>query len=61
MIKSSNYIKKIINSSIDIAIVTGSGLSDIKNILEDKVIIFYSEVPDYFSTTVEGHDGQFQI
>ena len=59
MIKSSNYIKKIINSSIDIAIVTGSGLSDIKNILDDKIIIFYSEVPDYFNTTVEGHEGQF--
>ena len=59
MTKSAEYIKNIINNSVDIAIVTGSGLSDIKNILEDKIIIFYSDVPNYFNTTVKGHDGQF--
>ncbi len=54
-----NYIKNQITDSIDIAVVTGSGLSDIKNILEDSIVIHYSDIPGYFNTTVKGHDGAF--
>ena len=54
-----NYIKQRITDSIDIAVVTGSGLSDIKNILKDSIVINYADIPGYFNTTVEGHDGAF--
>ena len=54
-----NYIKGKIKYSIDIAIVTGSGLSEIKNILENSTIIKYSDIPGYFNTTVKGHEGAF--
>ena len=53
------YIKQKINSTIDIAVVTGSGLSGIKNILNNPTIINYADIPDYFLTTVEGHEGTF--
>tara|TARA_Y100001970_G_scaffold284771_1_gene402848 strand:- start:931 stop:1698 length:768 start_codon:yes stop_codon:yes gene_type:complete len=53
------YIKDRIDIKIDIAVVTGSGLADLKNILENYTIINYSEIPGYFNTTVKGHDGAF--
>ena len=53
------YIQKKIDHTIDIAVVTGSGLSDLQNILSHPTIIHYSEIPNYFITTVKGHDGAF--
>ncbi len=53
------YIKKQIQDNVDIAVVTGSGLSDLKNILDNSTIINYSDIPGYFKTTVKGHDGSF--
>lgn len=55
----SKYIKSKISNRIEIAIVTGSGLSSLKNILTNSIIIKYSDIPNYFNTTVEGHDGTF--
>ncbi len=53
------YIQDRVDFKIDIAVVTGSGLSDLKNILENSIVIHYSEIPGYFNTTVKGHDGAF--
>ena len=53
------YIKDQIKDNVDIAVVTGSGLSDLKNILDNFIIINYSDIPNYFQTTVKGHDGSF--
>ena len=53
------YITNQIQHKIDITVVTGSGLSDIKNILEDSKVINYSDIPGYFNTTVKGHEGAF--
>ena len=54
-----NYIKNKIGYSPDLAIVLGSGLSGLQNILNNKIIIKYSDIPGYYSTTVKGHDGKF--
>ena len=54
-----NYIKTKINHAPDLAIVLGSGLADLQNILNNKVIINYSDIPGYFQTTVKGHEGKF--
>ena len=59
MNKIITYIKNKIKDTIDIAVVTGSGLSDLKNILDNPIIINYSDIPGYFDTTVQGHDGAF--
>jgi len=53
------YIRTQIKESIDVAIVTGSGLADIYNILTNTMIIEYKSIPEYFQTTVKGHDGKF--
>lgn len=53
------YITNQIQHKIDITVVTGSGLSSIKNILEDSQVINYSDIPGYFNTTVKGHEGAF--
>ena len=53
------YIKEQINNTIDIAVVTGSGLSNLKTILNNPIVIPYSSIPNYFTTTVKGHEGAF--
>ena len=42
------YIRNKIKNSIDVAIVTGSGLADIYNILTDTLIIEYKNIPEYY-------------
>ena len=59
MNKILNYIKNIIDKPIDTAIIAGSGLAAIQDILDDVIKIPYSNIPDYFNTTVKGHEGQF--
>ena len=39
------YIKQKTSISPDLAVVLGSGLSDLQNILNDKIVIYYSEIP----------------
>ena len=52
-------IKSKINEIPDIAIVLGSGLSEIVNDLEGKIVIPYSELSGMPLTKVEGHKNQF--
>lgn len=59
MNKILHYIKNKINRKPDLAIVLGSGLADLQNILTNKIIIKYSDIPGYFKTTVKGHEGNF--
>tara|TARA_B100000029_G_scaffold327469_1_gene319870 strand:+ start:101 stop:868 length:768 start_codon:yes stop_codon:yes gene_type:complete len=53
------YIKHIIDQPIDTGIIAGSGLSAIQDILDNVTKIPYSDIPNYFNTTVKGHEGQF--
>ena len=59
MLKSTTYIKNKINITPNIAIVLGSGLSDLEEILNNKIEIQYKDIPEYNDTTVEGHKGKF--
>jgi len=42
-----------------ICIILGSGLSSFTNLIENKTIINYNDIPDFFKTTIIGHKGQF--
>ena len=53
------YITQKINTFPSVALVLGSGLADLQNILSNKIIINYSDIPGYFNTTVKGHEGKF--
>lgn len=59
IMESVNYIKNIITDIPQIGIVLGSGLGEMANNIENKIIIKYSEVPNLPDSTVKGHAGQF--
>ena len=43
------------------AIILGSGLGKLAEILNDKCIIPYNDIPHYPKSTIEGHDGELVI
>lgn len=53
-----HYIKQFIKSDIQTAIITGSGLGDIANIITDKIIIDTKKIPNWPSHTAPGHEGK---
>jgi len=60
--ESAKYIKERINGiSPKIAIILGSGLGVLSDEIEDKIVIKYSEIPNFPVSTVEGHAGELII
>ncbi|MDP4144817.1 MAG: purine-nucleoside phosphorylase [Bacillota bacterium] len=57
--ESVNFIKNKINFKPEVGIILGSGLGNLAEQVENKVIIKYSEVPNLPTSTVKGHAGQF--
>lgn len=55
--ESADYICLKINNNIDLAIILGSGLGRIVDIMEDKIIIPYKDIPNFPQSTVAGHSG----
>lgn len=55
--RSRDYILSKIKRTPSIAIVLGSGLDDLVDVLEDVIEIKYREIPDFPVTTVKGHSG----
>ena len=61
MLDIVKYLKSQINTSPSIGIVIGSGLNQLCDKLENKIVIQYAEIPSFISTTVDGHAGEFVI
>ena len=60
--EAADYVaSKINNVPISIGMVLGSGLGDLANEVEDKIIIPYSEIPHFPVSTVVGHAGRLVI
>lgn len=57
--ESTSYVKSKINSVPKVGIILGSGLGEMADTLENKVVIKYSDVPNLPESTVKGHKGQF--
>ena len=55
--ESAEFIKETISGKVDIAVILGSGLGGIVDIMEDKEIIPYSQIPGFPGSNVEGHAG----
>lgn len=53
-----NYIKKIVNPKAHTAIILGSGLSSIVDIIEVEHSIDYNDIPYFPISTVQGHVGK---
>ena len=57
IVEAADYIKKLIAQLPDTAIVLGTGLGDVDNLV-DPISINYIDIPHFSSSTVESHDGQ---
>ena len=55
------HIKARITAAPSIGLILGSGLGDFADRLEDKVVIPFSQIPNFPQSTVEGHVGAFVI
>lgn len=59
--QSAEYVKSRIKKVPSIAMVLGSGLGGVVEVLENKVIIPYGEIPYFPVSTVSGHEGNLLI
>ncbi|MBQ3834948.1 MAG: purine-nucleoside phosphorylase [Elusimicrobia bacterium] len=59
--ESKDYILSKIKSSPKTALIAGSGLGNIKDSIEDQIVIPYSEIPNFKTSTVQGHKGELII
>lgn len=57
--ESLSYIKNYVNEKIDIGVILGSGLGDLADKIQNKIIIKYEDIPNLPKSTVKGHKGQF--
>lgn len=55
----AKMIKEKTNFIPEIGLILGSGLGDYADRIENKIIIPYSELPNFPVSTVTGHNGQF--
>lgn len=61
VMESAKYIKQLAPMNIEIGVILGSGLGDLAEEIEDKIVIPYKDIPNMPRTTVSGHKGQFVI
>lgn len=59
--ESAEYIKNNITKDPKIAVILGSGLGALVDIMEEKEIIPYKDIPNFPQSTVEGHAGNLVI
>ncbi len=59
--EATQYIQSITNVKPQIGLILGSGLGVYVDQIEDKIIIPYSDIPNFFETTVAGHQGRLII
>lgn len=55
--ESADYISSKVDSKADVALILGSGLGRIVDIMENKEVIAYKDIPNFPQSTVKGHDG----
>lgn len=55
--ESSDYIRGRVQESPEIGVVLGSGLGSLVDMMEDKTVIPYQEIPNFPRSHVEGHAG----
>ena len=55
--QAADYLKQRLPQA-DIAIVLGSGLAELADMLQDKIVVEYKDIPNFPQPTVLGHGGQ---
>ncbi|MEG0265377.1 MAG: purine-nucleoside phosphorylase [Erysipelotrichaceae bacterium] len=59
--ESCNFIRKQMKQEVEIALILGSGLGGLIDILEDQVIIPYKDIPHFPQVKVAGHAGNLVL
>jgi purine-nucleoside phosphorylase len=59
--KTAEFIKSRIDIVPEIALILGSGLGSIADLIEESKIIEYKDIPDFPVSLVEGHKNRFVI
>lgn len=59
--KSAQYIAELSKVKPEIGLILGSGLGILADEIENAIAIPYSEIPDFPTSTVQGHAGQLVI
>ena len=57
--EAATYVRERIGEEPRIGIILGSGLGGIAEVIEDKHVIPYGEIPHFVCSTAPGHKGQF--
>jgi len=57
--EARDYIRKQVDFTPEIGLILGSGLGVIGEEVENKIIIEYSDIPNFPVSTVEGHKSRF--
>ncbi len=59
--KAAEYIKSRVSLRPEIGLILGSGLGFLANNVENASVLEYSEIPNFPTSTVEGHEGKMVI
>ncbi len=56
-LQTADYIRGIVSDMPQIAIILGTGLGALVDSIDDKLLVPYTEIPNFPVSTVEGHSG----
>ena len=56
--EAAQYIKDQGVDTLEVGLILGSGLGELADEIEDRVVIQYTDIPSFPVSTVEGHAGQ---
>ena len=57
--ETQQYLRNQVGLSPELAIILGSGLGAFADLIEEKIVIPYQDIPHFPVSTVEGHAGQW--
>lgn len=57
--QTADFLRTKVADMPKIAVILGTGLGPLADMIEDKIVIPYSEIPNFPVSTVEGHSGNF--
>lgn len=58
MLKATNFVKSQLQAAPRVAVVLGSGLGELADLVEGQMDIPYEEIPGFLRSTVPGHAGR---
>ena len=56
---TADYLRSKVSDMPKLALILGTGLGSLADMIENKTVIPYSEIPNFPVSTVEGHSGNF--